>query len=1186
MSSNPTHHSEKANTFTAGNIDRSTGIQIGHGNTQETHHHYYGDKWAEKSIHNRAEIGTNHSNSWSEAIHEFPLWPDDGLTNDFKEATIQLANACWEQHQRACQAMPNDVWVDSELPIRLLQGLYQLTEKMDQLALNVAEVALLCIAPLLREAILARAIEKMAVHEPLSLHDTGCSDGMRAMLEKVHRSYPRLLRKAARLHESGNSEAANQVALWLMHRTLLREPSIWFSSNDKEYGLFDGNVLDALHAIKQAKPLIKETLGLERLAKLARYCYAAPERPSSLSARDFVKIGWDTKPIHERRLGYLLIIAGAMAIDPRVLSSVLVEHIGVLHTPPLAKLIDEIITAQWDPEQPSGFRLRATCTHPAPDYVLGEHVENTNTILTAARRATEWSDCTPLQQLPARFTADGVEPQKVNNDAAYRTPHLRFRLAQDQVLELLMGEQLYGDPSLAIRELYQNALDACRYAEARLTYLKREGKSNVLDDWPREIRFKQGVENGRPYIECDDNGIGMDIRTLTDTFTQAGRRFADTPEFLDEQAEWLAHDVRLYPNSQFGIGVLSYFMLADDFEVETCRMDRDGRPGEALRALISGSGSLIRLSSGDRKQSGTRIRLYLSRTEYQNKPISVVDTLEELLWVADFATVVSDGNRRLRWTAGRLGHDDNHEICAMTCKTSNPDFWWRARFGSRIFNDNYNEEDGNYLLADGLLTKTNQDTPFCIVNLRAEQKPRLTIDRSQTIAWDTDWLITAAHDEVQSLLNWSAKCFTMVTHIAMRYPAIADQFWKNLGIQNQKLPIDNYFWSTYHTQSSPYLKGVYISSSMGCIPSDDDFLMRINEIKHNSPDSIPKILAHAYTSYPRVWIFQRLKKFAQEILALEPIAKYLDIEDLRQYSLTPSDGYQSDDFYIYMFNLVDIPFDFIFQKAKALSKKTSDIVSRLRDLGVSSGVPELNWDAIESLSGAELIFISVDLNGQFPWIESEIDLSHILNAAIKLEQPPVEISKKLKHLGFSLLGPEPNWELVGFVDEIDARLMSVALDNYDYRRSGSREITATDINYIANTLEKDENYVDARLSDFGFILVNRKKEYNSQKEPYFTSEAMDSLNQEDRILVSWDLQGTRSLLMRDVSFRHILEASEKLDESPVTIVKRLLELGFTIEKDAVPHELEIIVQICEDCSREEATQMLLDVGWTPPESED
>lgn len=47
-----------------------------------------------------------------------------------------------------------------------------------------------------------------------------------------------------------------------------------------------------------------------------------------------------------------------------------------------------------------------------------------------------------------------------------------------------------------------------------------------------------------------------------------------------------------HPNSQFGIGVLSYFMLADDFEVETCRMDREGRPGESLHAAISGSGNL------------------------------------------------------------------------------------------------------------------------------------------------------------------------------------------------------------------------------------------------------------------------------------------------------------------------------------------------------------------------------------------------------------------------------------------------------------------------------------------------------------------------------------------------------------------------------------------------------------------
>ena len=68
----------------------------------------------------------------------------------------------------------------------------------------------------------------------------------------------------------------------------------------------------------------------------------------------------------------------------------------------------------------------------------------------------------------------------------------------------------------------------------------------------------------------------------------------------------------------------------------------------------------------------------------------------------------------------------------------------------------------------------------------------------------------------------------------------------------------------------------------------------------------------------------------------------------------------------------------------------------------------------------------------------------------------------------------------------------------------------------------------------------------------------------------------------DGSISSIIDASIVLKQSPVNIIKRLYELGFEIEEESIPHELEIIVQICENCSREEATKMLLDVGWTPP----
>ena len=189
-----------------------------------------------------------------------------------------------------------------------------------------------------------------------------------------------------------------------------------------------------------------------------------------------------------------------------------------------------------------------------------------------------------------------------------------------------MGEQLYGDPALAVRELYQNALDACRYREARTEYLRRA--LGLDSEWAGAIRFEQGVDaDGRAYLECTDNGIGMGVRELSEVFAQAGVRLGDLPEFLEEQAEWARLDppVQLFPNSRFGIGVLSYFMLADEITVDTCRLGRDGRPGPRLRVEIAGPGSLFRIRTlGPGVEAGTTVRLHL-RTG--GPAVSCVDTL-------------------------------------------------------------------------------------------------------------------------------------------------------------------------------------------------------------------------------------------------------------------------------------------------------------------------------------------------------------------------------------------------------------------------------------------------------------------------------------------------------------------------------------------------------------------------------
>ena len=123
----------------------------------------------------------------------------------------------------------------------------------------------------------------------------------------------------------------------------------------------------------------------------------------------------------------------------------------------------------------------------------------------------------------------------------------RFRLADDRIQELLMGEQLYGTAELAHpRAVPERArrLPLSGEAEEDLTVPKT--------GWTGRIGFRQDVdERGRPYLECTDNGIGMGDRELVDVFSRAGVRFTDLPEYVEERADWAAKGMRVVSQQPF-----------------------------------------------------------------------------------------------------------------------------------------------------------------------------------------------------------------------------------------------------------------------------------------------------------------------------------------------------------------------------------------------------------------------------------------------------------------------------------------------------------------------------------------------------------------------------------------------------------------------------------------------------------
>lgn len=149
---------------------------------------------------------------------------------------------------------------------------------------------------------------------------------------------------------------------------------------------------------------------------------------------------------------------------------------------------------------------------------------------------------------------------KYDRDVFIPDEKMKFTLNQAKILNLLMGVQLYKDKFACLREVYQNALDT---SKCLLAYNKTKGISEKI-----AIEFGVGEEElegrKRKYIYCLDHGLGMDKYIVENYLLHIGNSYYKSKDFDAKNTDW-KFDVK--PTSQFGIGILSCYMIADKLGV-------------------------------------------------------------------------------------------------------------------------------------------------------------------------------------------------------------------------------------------------------------------------------------------------------------------------------------------------------------------------------------------------------------------------------------------------------------------------------------------------------------------------------------------------------------------------------------------------------------------------------------------
>jgi hypothetical protein len=310
--------------------------------------------------------------------------------------------------------------------------------------------------------------------------------------------------------------------------------------------------------------------------------------------------------------------------------------------------------------------FRTECTHPSFYVAVMEFLDWVDAELSHCRRLV-------VKEAPAGVAeryrlhlppvADRWDVEMA--DKSYLAGGFRFQLEYERIMQLLMDKSLYPDPSLFLRELLQNALDACRNMEA----LAKE--YDYADYTPRIAVWDYSDDPQDPRVVFQDNGVGMSRKIVENYFMRVGRSYYRSPEFDAERARLKAKGIELEATSQFGIGILSCFMVADRFEVETRRTG--DRP---LHITIEGPTKYFTIKlldpppqttfpikptsdrdDGPPRHSGTRLIIHL-------RPVAKIDVFQTLNTFAanvdyDIAVYCPDDPeprviRALQWESGEV----------------------------------------------------------------------------------------------------------------------------------------------------------------------------------------------------------------------------------------------------------------------------------------------------------------------------------------------------------------------------------------------------------------------------------------------------------------------------------------------------------------------------------------------------
>ncbi len=138
----------------------------------------------------------------------------------------------------------------------------------------------------------------------------------------------------------------------------------------------------------------------------------------------------------------------------------------------------------------------------------------------------------------------------------YKISDMTLKTDYRAISNLLMGENIYGDKKLGLRELIQNSIDTCKVRYE----LEKIGRKSWEEKYQPVIQIILAKEDNQVIIK--DNGVGMSLSIIQNYFLNIGVSYYKSDDYLFQGLDYKSI-------GNFGIGFLSCFMLSDDVIVKT-----------------------------------------------------------------------------------------------------------------------------------------------------------------------------------------------------------------------------------------------------------------------------------------------------------------------------------------------------------------------------------------------------------------------------------------------------------------------------------------------------------------------------------------------------------------------------------------------------------------------------------------